>query len=1079
MARSLRAIKRVGGTFKAIGALAVILSVLTVCVFAGAEAALANTDGAFDPVADTSTAEIYQTILGTTDESGNAVNSTRYAGRVWTDKSVTTGNSATFTGKNENGAGEQEFSFQKSDQGDFLITYSALATSQEITELPKVPVDVVFVLDFSGSMCWDTQMATINPDYQDDPTAARENSRIKAMVDALNKSIDTLVKDNDLNRIAIVAFANKSSVMLELTSAADIKQNMGASTEYLTLNNFTDIKYNEGSKLWDATTSVTCRMGQHENTISTSGGTNIQAGLHTGMSILANQGDTTFDYEREKYTRIPNVVLMSDGAPTTFSSADNSRYYEDNGWRPQTGPIDRTIEINIDRPVESGSWWADNLVTDREIGNGNTAVADSADGFMAMLTAAYKKNEIQNHYSDNAVGTPNAEQANCSVYTIGFSTEYQTDEMTALVNTVLNPADNLGIESQFDAVGELNKAWEIYKSGNEEVRVHGQIGKNSSSGDYEYIVERAYDENNPESLVYPDAYFAADDADSLNDAFTQITNAITDSAKVPTEVTGGGVPLQDGYITYTDTIGKYMKLTGINGLLYGSTQFDKVTEVRNNDGSVTYQFATQSGETSVSSPLYSDRDVNNIVVTASTDDSGVQTLTVKIPAALIPLRISYIDVKADGNVVNNETNNVYPLRLVYEVGVAAGVLDDEGKVIEGTGHYDAGNKTFDGVDADYISANSDASGSLSLYSNLYTKKTQEEGNETSTVGDATVTFTPASDNPFYFIQENTPLYTSMNGERATNFDPNSSYWFQVSYYEGTGLDAEKTIWIERSGSLLNGYVENDGSGLYITEGAPRLGNLTDVVDAVMEGYLNSTGTAEHPYYPTFEGNPHDAGSQFKVYLGNNGRLSVSLPGPDVFPALQVTKNDADDESKKLAGAGFALYVDTNGNGRFDEGADQPDQPMVSDGSNVDEVTTGKDGIALFAPGTYTFTPDTTYFLVETQAPGGYQLMDGAVKIVFSENDGSDENYPVDTYPFKAAIKFPGENEATVYCEELTAPGEGTKYQVATISVTVSDKAIPSLPATGSNGRTALAATGVAAVTLGAYALWSRRRAFDQ
>lgn len=1078
MARSLRAIKRAGGTFKAIGVLAVILSVLTVCVFAGAEAALANTDGAFDPVADTSTAEIYQTILGTTDESGNAVNSTRYAGRVWTDKSVTTGNSATFTGKNENGAGEQEFSFQKSDQGDFLITYSALATSQEITELPKVPVDVVFVLDFSGSMCWDTQMATINPDYQDDPTAARENSRIKAMVDALNKSIDTLVKDNDLNRIAIVAFANKSSVMLELTSAADIKQNMGASTEYLTLNDFTDIKYNKGSNLWDATTSVTCRMGQHENTISTSGGTNIQAGLHTGMSILVNESSTTFVYEEEEYTRIPNVVLMSDGAPTTFSSAVNSQYYVEGERSPQTGPINRDIVIDTNQPVESGSWWADNLVTDREIGNGNTAVADSADGFMAMLTAAYKKNEIQNHYSDNAVGTPNAEQANCSVYTIGFSTEYQTDEMTALVNTVLNPADNLGIESQFDAVGELNEAWEIYKTGYGEVKVHGQIGKNSSSGDYEYIVERARDENNPESLVYPDAYFAADDADSLNDAFTQITNAITDSAKVPTEVTGGGVPLQDGYITYTDTIGKYMKLTGINGLLYGSTQFDKVTEVRNNDGSVTYQFATQSGETSVSSPLYSDRDVNNIVVTASTDDSGVQTLTVKIPAALIPLRISYIDVKADGNVVNNETNNVYPLRLVYEVGVADGVLDDEGKVIEGTGQYDADNEAFDGVDADYISANSDASGSLRLYSNLYTKKTQEEGNEISTVGDATVTFTPANDNPFYFIQENTPLYTSMNGERAMSFDPNSSYWFQVSYYEGTGPDAEKTIWIERSGSLLNGYVENDESGLYITEGAPRLGNLTDVVDAVMEGYVNSTGTAEHPYFPTFEGNPHDSDSQFKVYLGNNGRLSVSLPGPDVLPALQVTKKDADDESKTLGGAGFVLYVDSNDAGTPGE-FDENDTPMDPASGGAAEVTDGQNGIALFAPDKYTFVLGTTYFLVETQAPSGYQLMDGAVKIVFSENDGSDENYPVDTYPFKAAIKFPGENEATVYCEELTAPGEGTKYQVATISVTVSDNALPNLPATGSNGRTALAATGVAAVTLGAYALWSRRRAFDQ
>lgn len=191
----------------------------------------------------------------------------------------------------------------------------------------------------------------------------------------------------------------------------------------------------------------------------------------------------------------------------------------------------------------------------------------------------------------------------------------------------------------------------------------------------------------------------------------------------------------------------------------------------------------------------------------------------------------------------------------------------------------------------------------------------------------------------------------------------------------------------------------------------------------------------------------------------------------------MTKNDADDASKTLEGAGFALYVDTNGDEQFDEG---DDQPMGSAGSGAAEVTTDQDGIARFEPDTYAFTPGMTYFLVETQAPGGYQLMDGAVKIVFSKNDGTDEGHPSDTYPFMAAITFPGaESSETVYSSAATGPEGGADYQVATVELTVSDKAIPSLPATGSNGRTALAATGVAAVTLGAYALWSRRRAFDQ
>lgn len=39
--------------------------------------------------------------------------------------------------------------------------------------------------------------------------------------------------------------------------------------------------------------------------------------------------------------------------------------------------------------------------------------------------------------------------------------------------------------------------------------------------------------------------------------------------------------------------------------------------------------------------------------------------------------------------------------------------------------------------------------------------------------------------------------------------------------------------------------------------------------------------------------------------------------------------------------------------------------------------------------------------------------------------------------------------------------------------------MPSLPVTGSTGRTVLGATGVAAVGVGAYAIWSKRRLFSR
>ena len=249
-----------------------------------------------------------------------------------------------------------------------------------------------------------------------------------------------------------------------------------------------------------------------------------------------------------------------------------------------------------------------------------------------------------------------------------------------------------------------------------------------------------------------------------------------------------------------------------------------------------------------------------------------------------------------------------------------------------------------------------------------------------------------------------------------------------------------------------------------------------MVDSVTTDYENLTNTADHPYYPTFSGDPKTG--EFIVYLGNNGSLILNS-APDVLPALQVTKNDADDESKLLEDAGFALYVDNNNSGKFDEG----DGPVVADAEDptkAEELMTVTNGTVSFAPEAYTFELGMTYFLVETHAPDGYQLMDGAVKIVFSKNDGTDEEHPSNTKPFMATITFPGaESSETVYSSAATGPEDGADYQVATVELRVSDKAIPSLPATGSNGRTALAATGVAAVTLGAYALWNRRRAFDR
>lgn len=198
---------------KLLGVVAALLLIMTTVVFANLQMAWATTADATGHVADSTTQDGWNSIL--LGENGES--STRYAGRVWTDKSVTANNEVVFTGSGDSGTAQNEFRFTRSQDGDFLVTYSALATSQQITQLPKIPVDVVFVLDFSGSMNWGTRAQEAQGHTDEE---GKRNSRLLAMVNAMNETIDTLVKDNERNRIGIAVFNGTATTLLPLTEVS-------------------------------------------------------------------------------------------------------------------------------------------------------------------------------------------------------------------------------------------------------------------------------------------------------------------------------------------------------------------------------------------------------------------------------------------------------------------------------------------------------------------------------------------------------------------------------------------------------------------------------------------------------------------------------------------------------------------------------------------------------------------------------------------------------------------------------------------------------------------------------------------
>ena len=150
----------------------------------------------------------------------SATNGSRYAGRVWTDKSVF----AHFNGTNTltMDMATDGYVGNVSFNADFLHVFSALASSQVVNEYPPTPVDLVIVFDMSGSMGQDTRYGidagqNIYVEHNKDgdsteytwpevgvPMAERiANSRIQATLNAINNTIDKLMEQNPQNRVAV------------------------------------------------------------------------------------------------------------------------------------------------------------------------------------------------------------------------------------------------------------------------------------------------------------------------------------------------------------------------------------------------------------------------------------------------------------------------------------------------------------------------------------------------------------------------------------------------------------------------------------------------------------------------------------------------------------------------------------------------------------------------------------------------------------------------------------------------------------------------------------------------------------
>lgn len=350
-------------------------------------------------------------------------------------------------------------------------------------------------------------------------------------------------------------------------------------------------------------------------------------------------------------------------------------------------------------------------------------------------------------------------------------------------------------------------------------------------------------------------YKSATNADELKHVFDDISKEISKGSGYPTK-TSEGFEHETGYITFDDQLGDYMQVTDLSKLVYNGTVYG--CKSKTTDGNVdTYHF---SGD--VHSGLAA-ADLKDVVITVTrSDDAAVgDKVQVKVPASLIPLRNFAIDLAKDTMSVSNTT----PISVLYSSGVKPAALD----LLENP----------DDAMKEYMANNTDAAGKVNFYANKWSSEK---------TGDAVATFQPATGNSYYYFTQDTYIYTDEACTTpAKSVESGSTYYYKHNYYAmENGKPVAKTEYVSFPGDAAEqaeGAIAWDSAGAwYLKSGTPRLTYVNELHKVKEE---NRTATAADVLNPKWSGIEQSAAQTLiNAYLGNNGKLSVEVPG-----TLTVTK----------------------------------------------------------------------------------------------------------------------------------------------------------------------------------------------
>ncbi len=731
-----------------------------------------------------------------------AADSTRNVGRIWTDKSVSA--DAIQLRYGQAAGGEVE----KSPESDFIVALSALSSTSSETTVVGTPLDIVLVLDRSGSMDESMTSYTYTAVY---------NS---------NNGIST---------------GRSYYIKLDNGTWQEVSYSYNNGWRYGSINNRTYVTPKTG---------VNDTNANHVQFYNRSQGTSVKK-----LTALKNAANAFIDATAEANGEIADPTQQHRIAVVSFSGSNqNSSITEtdlDADWTTNAAALKNAVNgleaggvTRAHRGLERAQSVLDNSRTDSNVKKVVIFFTDgepnNGENFWANI-AAQAVNTAQEIKASKTVDGKTVEGAR--IYSIGVLTNANVSQEPTGTSTTSNNVNHY-----------LHAVSSNYPNASA-----------TSSGSGEYSSWRLTPGTRDAGGLY---YKTASGAQELNDIFLNIFEEIsTLPGAAITSATGD--PNSGAYITFRDTLGEFMELKDVNGIVFENQGAKSVFQTKDkvSSGNVdTYVFEGTVTNVSVAHPV-ENYPMSNLIIEVQRSETAQQgdIVTVKIPSQLLPLR--HYDIDENNTLTITDAT---PVRVLYSVGMKQPVRDAmaSGKL-----------ETIPGL-TEYAKANAE-NGKVNFYSNAWGGDPDKGG--------TTVEFIPAATNKFYFYTENTPLYTDEACQNLLTEAPvaGTTYYYEHTYYsneQASNLEVHNAIGVTVTQSGIDNLIEyNSSEGYYYVRGGEEKISLSGAVNFRTvkpaaganiggEEAANVTGTAGYALYPTWS-----SGVSLN-YLGNNGMLSYNATG---------------------------------------------------------------------------------------------------------------------------------------------------------------------------------------------------------